>query len=73
MIMGNNFLNDTETLSKHQYRFTKCLFSATTATGVQRINLIGENRQFLEGTLGGIEKAYAVPDTGAEGNVMDLW
>ena len=59
----------TETFTKYRHRLTNCL---SPATGVLRINLLDESRQFLEGTLGDTYKTEAVPDTGAEGNVMDL-
>ena len=69
VILGRRFLSMTETFTKYKHRLTKCLSSAA---GVLRINLLDESRQFLEGTLGDTYKTDAVPDTGAEGNVMDL-
>ena len=69
VILGERFLCMTETFTKYRYRLTKCLFSAA---GLLRINLLDESRQFLEGMLGDIYRTDAVPDTGAEGNVMDL-
>ena len=59
----------TETFTKYKHRLTKCLSSAAR---VLRFNLLGANRQILSGTLGNRNKVYAVPDTGAEGNVLNL-
>ena len=59
----------TETFTKYKHRLTKCLFSAAAAL---RINLLDKSRQLLEGTLGDTYRTDAVPDTGAEGNVMNL-
>ena len=69
VILGRRFLSMTETLTKYKHRLTKCL---SLAAGVLRINLLGEDCPFLEGTLGDTYQMDAVPDTGAEGNVMDL-
>ena len=69
VILGRRFLSMTETFTKYKHRLTKCLSSAT---GVLRINLLDRSCQFLEGTLGDRYQTVAVPDTGAEGNVMDL-
>ena len=69
VILGNRFLSMTETFTKYKHRLTKCLSSAAR---VLRFNLLDGSRQLLEGTLGDGNKVYAVPDTGAEGNVLDL-
>ena len=69
VILGNRFLSMTETFTKYKHRLTNCLSSAAR---VLRINLLDGSRQILEGTLGDRHQTYAVPDTGAEGNVMDL-
>lgn len=69
LILGNRFLSMTETFTKYKHRLTKCLSSAAR---VLRFNLLDGSRQLLEGTLGYRKKVYAVPDTGAEGNVLDL-
>ena len=69
VILGRQFLSMTETFTKYKHRLTKCLSSAA---AVLRFNLLDESCQFLEGTLGDTYKTDAVPDTGAEGNVMDL-
>ena len=69
VILGSRFLSMTETFTKYKHRLTECLSSAA---GVLRINLLDESRQFLKGTLGERHQTDAVPDTGAEGNVMNL-
>ena len=69
VILGRQFLSMTETFTKYKHRLTKCLFSAAR---VLRINLLDESRQVLKGTLGDTYQTDAVPDTGAEGNMMDL-
>ena len=67
LILGSAFLTATETLSKHKRRLTECIF---TMTNVLRFNLLGGDSQRLPGLVG--ETAIlAVPDTGAETNVMD--
>ena len=69
VILGRRFLSMTKTFTKYKHRLTNCLSSAA---GALSINLLDESRQFLEGTLGDRHQIHAVPDTGAEGNVMDL-
>ena len=69
VILGRRFLSMTETFTRYRHRLTNCLSSTA---GVLRINLLDESRQFLKGTLGNRHQTDAVPDTGAEGNVMDL-
>lgn len=69
VILGNQFLSVTETFTKYKHRLTNCLSSAVRVLG---FNLLDRSRQLLEGTLGNRDKVYAVPDTGAEGNVLDL-
>ena len=59
----------TETFTRYRHRLTNCLSSAA---GVLRINLLDESHHSLKGTLGDRLQTDAVPDTGAEGNVMDL-
>ena len=69
VILGSRFLSMTETFTKYKHRFTRCLPSAAR---VLRINLLDGSRQLLKGTLGISNRVYAVPDTGAEGNVLNL-
>jgi hypothetical protein len=68
VILGQDFLTATETFSKHRRRLTECVFS------VARVFKFGflENRcHRLEGFLDHVIQVLAVPDTGAERNVMD--
>lgn len=69
LILGSKFLKMTETLSNHRHRLVKCLPPLGNALCFK---LLDDNWEFLEGTLAGSKIAFAVPDTGAEGNVMDL-
>ncbi|KAI4219559.1 MAG: hypothetical protein LQ349_008318, partial [Xanthoria aureola] len=72
MILGSPFLTATKTLSKYRRRLTECLFSTV---NVLRMNFLGDDDSRLLGYIGGgggeSIKVAAVPDTGAEGNVMD--
>lgn len=69
LILGNAFLAATETMSKHRRRMTKCIFSVA---NVFHLGYLGNYMQTLKGTLADQYAALAVPDTGAERNVMDL-
>lgn len=69
VILGSRFLSMTETFTNYKHRLTRCLSSAAR---VLRFNLLDGSRQLLEGTLGNKNKVYAMPDTGAEGNVLNL-
>ena len=69
VILGNRFLAATKTMSKHRRRLTHCLLSVA---NVLRFNSLDNSRQLLEGKLAGEHGSFAVPDTGAEGNVMNL-
>ncbi|KAL8816488.1 MAG: hypothetical protein Q9191_008322, partial [Dirinaria sp. TL-2023a] len=69
LILGNAFLVDTETLSKHRRRLTECLFSVV---NMFHFNFLGNDCHLLKGRLDDQYPAYALPDTGAERNVMDL-
>ena len=72
LILGSEFLTATETLSKHKRRLTECIF---TTMNVLRFNLLDNYSQRLPGAVGGRDcnavPVLAVPDTGAEVNVMD--
>ena len=68
LILGSGFLTATETLSKYKRRLTECLFSVAS---VFHFGLLGNTCQRLRGRLGKWTNIAAVPDTGAEGNVMD--
>lgn len=67
-ILGSRFLTATETFSKHRRRFSKCVFSMF---NVFHLNFLGGGRQILNGKVGGY-LVDAVPDTGAERNVISL-
>ena len=70
LILGNKFLNITETLSKFRHRLTKCLFSVI--NNVSHFGFLGETYQRLEGTIADTHPVLAIPDTGADRNVMSL-
>ncbi|KAL2056522.1 hypothetical protein ABVK25_002916 [Lepraria finkii] len=57
------------TMSQHRRRLTHRFLSVP---NVLRFNLLDNSRQLLEGKLAGGHAAFAVPDTGAEGDVMNL-
>ena len=69
LILGNVFLTATETMSKNRRRLTECLFSVG---NVFHFEYLGNCQQFLKGKLAGRYESCAIPDTGAERNVMDL-
>ncbi|KAL8668307.1 MAG: hypothetical protein Q9168_007065 [Polycauliona sp. 1 TL-2023] len=72
LILGSRFLGATQTLSKFRSRLSECLFSTANVLG---LNFLESDESRLHGYLGGDDKARvavaAVPDTGAEGNIMD--
>ena len=75
LILGSHFLTATQTLTKYKRRLTECLFSKVNTL---RLNLLGNSHQRLGGFIGIFEddtkdmfEVLAVPDTGAEANVMD--
>lgn len=70
LILGSKFLAATETLVKYRRRVTECAF---TVINVFHLSLLNNDNQALkvEGRLGD-HPTYAVADTGAERNVMDL-
>ena len=70
VILGSDFLAATETLSKYGRRLTECVFSVAR---VFRFGFLGNRCHRLEGVLDGVLPVLAVPDTGAERNVMDAW
>ncbi|KAL9069729.1 MAG: hypothetical protein Q9161_005314 [Pseudevernia consocians] len=68
LILGSRFLTATETFSKHGRRLANCVFSVF---NVFHLNYLDGSRQTLDGKVGGYQ-VLAIPDTGAERNVMDL-
>ena len=69
LILGNVFLTATKTMSKHRRRLTECVFSVV---NVFHLGYLGNFQQVLEGTLDDRYPSFAIPDTGAERNVIDL-
>ena len=67
-ILGSQFLNATETFSKHRRRLANCTFSVF---NVFHLNFLDGGRQTIDGKVGGYQ-VFATPDTGAERNVIDL-
>jgi len=70
VILGSAFLTATETLSKYRRRLTECVFSVAR---IFKFGFLGNKCHRLEGILGDKHEVLAVPDTGAERNVMDYW
>ncbi len=70
LILGNEFLTATQTLSKYRHRLTRCRFS--TFNSFARFAYLGGNSQRLRGKLADEYDVLAIPDTGAERNVMSL-
>ncbi len=70
LILGNGFLRATETITKFRHRLTKCLFSVI--GNVSHFDFLGETYQRLEGTVADLHQVFAIPDTGADRNVMSL-
>ena len=68
MILGSSFMKETETFSKHLHRLVKCAFNVF---DVYHLSFLDGGRQTLFGEVGGYP-VFAIPDTGAERNVMDL-
>lgn len=70
LILGNRFLTATETMSRFRHRLTQCLFPVASKNAT--FAFLGETFQRLEGVLAGKYNVLAVPDSGAERNVMDM-
>ena len=70
LILGNGFLRATNTLTSFRHRLTKHLFSVTRK--VPYFGFLGETCQRLQGTLADKHSVLAIPDTGADRNVMSL-
>ena len=72
LILGSSFLTKTQTLSRYRHRLTKCVFSIAS---ILTFNFIGNEYERLRGHVGDHDKGFlgvlAVPDTGAEANIMD--
>ncbi len=68
LILGSKFLTATETFSKHRRRLVDCVFSTF---NVFHLNFLDGGCQILDGKVGAYQVS-AIPDTGAERNVMNL-
>ena len=72
LILGSSFLTKTQTLSRYRHRLTECVFSIA---NILTFNFIGNECQRLQGHVGDhgeeLLGVLAVPDTGAEANIMD--
>ena len=69
LILGRKFLNKTRTLTKYRDRLADCL---SPRKDVPSIKYLGNKPQRLVGVIGDLYKAFAIPDTGADRNVMDM-
>lgn len=67
-ILGQKFLTVTETFSKYRRRLAQCVFSVF---DVLHLSFLDGARQTIDGKVGA-NQVFAVPDTGAERNVMNL-
>ena len=70
LILGNRFLTETKTLTEFGYRLAKCVF--TVINKIPCFGFLGETYQRMQGTLGDEHSVLAIPDTGADRNVMSL-
>lgn len=69
LILGSSFLAATETLSKYRHRISNCAFKVLKFV---HMAYMGSGSQLIEGTIAGSHPTSAVPDSGAECNVIDL-
>ena len=69
IVLGSGFLKTTKTLSRYRHRLVDCLFKTTKHS---KMSFLGGGLQYLKGSVGGGCQVLAVPDSGAERNVMDL-
>ncbi len=56
-------------MSKYRHRWTECLFNVA---NVFHFGFLGQNSQRLQGTLARRHSVLAVPDSGAERNIIDM-
>lgn len=69
VILGSGFLKATKTMSKHRHRLSMCIFPSTNHLSM---NFLGGGTQRLKGIVGAHHPTLAVPDSGADRNVMDF-
>jgi hypothetical protein len=67
LLLGNPFLEATQTMEKHIYRFVRCLFSARNLWSFCRA---GETRRRFKAVMGNEIPFAALADTGSSRNVM---
>ena len=70
LILGNGFLSATKTLTEFCHRISRCLFSVV--NNVSHFGFLGETSQRLRGALADKYPVLAIPDTGADRNIMSL-
>lgn len=68
LILGNPFLQATQTMTKHISRFVKGVFRAQPKW---TLNLLGETSHRLEGLLRGSVPVQGLPDIGSSRNMMN--
>lgn len=66
MILGSQFLTETQTLSKYAYRISNCI-----SPRPFQFCLLGKSSSSIIGSLGLWRDVFALLDTGAECNVID--
>jgi hypothetical protein len=69
LILGRMFFAETQTLSRYQHRFSQCAFPISKSF---KFGLLGETFRRIEETLGSHGHVLALPDTGAERNLIDF-
>ncbi|CZR56925.1 uncharacterized protein PAC_06814 [Phialocephala subalpina] len=66
VILGSQFLTETQTLSKYAYRISNCI-----SPRPFQFCLLGKSSSSITGSLGLWKDVFALLDTGAECNVID--
>ena len=72
LILGDSFLSATKTMSENRHRLTQCVFSVANFAP-PHLSYMGNCSQRLRGLLADYVPVLAIPDSGAECNVMDFW
>ncbi|KAI1409590.1 hypothetical protein F5Y13DRAFT_193095 [Hypoxylon sp. FL1857] len=68
LLLGNDFLMKTKTMSHHKYRLSR-IPRSTNALSVLRVNLLGLPSQRVRGTIRNWG-VWALPDSGSEPNIL---
>ena len=71
LILGDSFLSATKTMSENRHRLTQCVFSVAKFPH-PHLSYMGNCSQRLRGLLADYVPVLAMPDSGAECNVMDF-